>query len=163
MLGVEPVVAGQILFNGVPISTGISACIIDNVAVAPQSAQVMSGTLRDNLCNGIENEVPSDAVLTDIVRLLNFTDHSSSRLINLDMRLEARGEGLSGGERHRIAIGRAIARQKKIKILDEPTAFLDLDNAKRIITYLRSRIPTLIVISHDVEVQAMADEILNLG
>ena len=162
MLGLEPVAAGQILFNGVLISTNISAGIIDHVAVAPQSAQVVSGTVRDNLCYGIERAAPSDAFLTGILRLLNFTDHSSARLINLDTRLDVRGEGLSGGERQRIAIGRAIARQKKIMILDEPTGSLDLENAKRIITYLRNSVPTLIVISHDLEVQAMADEILKL-
>lgn len=162
MLGLEPVAAGQILFNDVPVSTSISTRIIDHVAVASQSAQVISGTLRDNLCYGIEHEAPSDTVLVDILKLLNFTDNASERLINLDIWLDAKGEGLSGGERQRIAIGRAIARQKKIMILDEPTASLDLDSAKKIITYLRSSIPTLIVISHDAEVQAMADEILVL-
>lgn len=162
MLGLEPVAAGQILFNGVAVSTGISASIIDQVSVAPQSAQVMSGTLRDNVCYGIEYEPPADTILIDILRILNFTEQASTRLINLDIRLDSRGEDLSGGERQRIAIARAIARQKKIMILDEPTAALDLDTAKRIITYLRSSIPTLIVISHDDEVQAMADEILTL-
>lgn len=162
MLGLEPVAAGQILFNGVPVSTRISGGILDHVAVAPQTAQVMSGTLRDNLCYGIDHGVPTDTVLTNILRLLNFTGSASERLINLDTRLDLQGEGLSGGERQRIAIGRAIARQKKIMILDEPTASLDLDNAKGIITYLRSSVPTLIVISHDAEIQAMADEILVL-
>ena len=162
MLGLEPVAAGQILFNGVAVSTGISASIIDQVSVAPQSAQVMSGTLRDNVCYGIEYEPPADTILIDILRILNFTEQASTRLINLDIRLDSRGESLSRGERQRIAIARAIARQKKIMILDEPTAALDLDTAKRIITYLRSSIPTLIVISHDDEVQAMADEILTL-
>lgn len=162
MLGLEPVAAGQILFNGVPVSTRISAGILDHVAVAPQAAQVMSGTVRDNLCYGIEHESPDDTVLTNILRLLNFTGSVSERLVNLDTRLDPQGEGLSGGERQRIAIGRAIARREKIMILDEPTASLDLDNAKGIITYLRSSVPTLIIISHDAEIQAMADETLVL-
>lgn len=163
MLGLEQPVSGQILFYGHPVSTNISPRIIDYVAVAPQSAQVISGSLRENLCYGIEQEALPDMFLTDILELLNFAETSLARLINLDTWFDARGEGLSGGERQRIAIGRALARQKKIMILDEPTASLDLENAKRIITYLRSHIPTLIVISHDAGVQGMADEILELG
>ncbi len=163
MLGLEPVAAGQILFYGVPVSTSISSSIIGHVAVAPQSAQVISGTLRDNLCYGLDQEAVPDTFLTDILRLLNFTESSLGEPMNLDTWVDARGVALSGGERQRTAIGRAIARQKKIMILDEPTASLDLDNAKRIIMHLRSQIPTLIVITHDVEVQNMADEILELG
>jgi len=162
MLGLEPVAAGQIRFKGTPVSTGISTGILDHVAVAPQSARIISGTLRDNLCYGIEHEAPADDTLRDILTILNFTEHAPDRVINLDTVFDARGEGLSGGERQRIAIGRAIARNKKIMILDEPTASLDLNNAKKMISYLRSTVPTLIVISHDAEVHAMADDILTL-
>ncbi|WP_041709614.1 ATP-binding cassette domain-containing protein [Advenella kashmirensis] len=113
MLGLEPVAAGQILFNGVAVSTGISASIIDQVSVAPQSAQVMSGTLRDNVCYGIEYEPPADTILIDILRILNFTEQASTRLINLDIRLDSRGEGLSGGERQQIAIARRLPDKRK--------------------------------------------------
>src|SRR5690606_36199253 len=144
-------------------SIKLSPSIFDHIAVAPQSAQVISGTLRDNLCYGLEQEAVPDSFLNDILRVLNFNECSHGQVMSLDTWLDARGAALSGGERQRIAIGRAIARQKKIMILDEPTASLDLDNAKRLITHLRNQIPTLIVITHDIEVQNMADEMLDLG
>ena len=163
MLGLEPVAGGQILFYGVPVSTRISGNIIDQVAVAPQTAQIISGTLRYNLCYGSAQEAIPDRRLMEVLNVLSSVKTPSERLMTLDARFDARGQGLSGGERQRIAIGRAIARQKSVMILDEPTASLDLDNAKRILSYLRTHIPTLIVISHDAQVQAMADEVLELG
>lgn len=163
MLGLEPVAAGQILFYGTPISTHNSGNIIDQIAVAPQSAQVIGGTLRDNLCYGSTQDAIPDTFLMEILSVLNCAEAASGRLMSLDTRFHARGQGLSGGERQRIAIGRAIARKKPVMILDEPTASLDLDNAKRIISYLYAHISTLIVISHDAHLQEMADEVLELG
>lgn len=163
MLGLEPLKSGRILLNGVDVSIADNYEIIDRIAVAPQTANVISGTLRDNLCYGVKEHIPEDKFLIEVLNILNFNGNTSTRLIDLETRFDVQGDGLSGGERQRIAIGRAIVRRKGIMFLDEPTASLDIENAKRLITYLKNNIPTLIVISHDSKIEELADDVLVLN
>lgn len=74
---------------------------------------------------------------------------------------------LSGGEQQRIAIARALARQPKVILADEPTGALDPDTGREIMVILEERARTdnaaLIVITHDVNVAARANRVLHLA
>ena len=71
---------------------------------------------------------------------------------------------LSGGERQKIAICRALLRRPKLLILDEPTNHLDQDAVQRLIHNLRSNGSgwTTLIISHDWEIVREADQIYYL-
>jgi putative ABC transport system ATP-binding protein len=73
---------------------------------------------------------------------------------------------LSGGEQQRVAIARAIVAQPDILILDEPTASLDGDTGRRILSFVRSEILTghrcILIVTHDTRIYEFADRIMRM-
>ncbi|MBY0570212.1 MAG: ATP-binding cassette domain-containing protein, partial [Burkholderiaceae bacterium] len=73
---------------------------------------------------------------------------------------------LSGGEQQRVAIARAIVNRPKIILADEPTAFLDRDNANKVLSALKafqSAGVTCIISSHDEQFLDQADRVIYLS
>ncbi len=73
---------------------------------------------------------------------------------------------MSGGEQQRVAIARAIISTPQILILDEPTASLDGDTGKMIISFVKEKILTkdrcILVVTHDVRINEYADRIIHM-
>lgn len=127
------------------------------VAVAPQSPLILTGTLRDNLVYGCERP-PPDSELLELVDLLELGSLGRDKGADvLDQPLGIQGRALSGGERQRIALGRALARRPSVVIFDEPTSSLDAEREARIFAHIRRRVPTLIVITHHQSLLKFAD------
>ena len=82
----------------------------------------------------------------------------------LDTPVGERGLALSAGERHRIALARALLRRPSVLILDEPTAALDATTEHRIADGLREALPkaTLIVITHKLALARRADMVVTI-
>jgi len=73
---------------------------------------------------------------------------------------------LSGGEQQRVAIARAIVSQPQILIFDEPTASLDGDTGRRIVSFVRERILSdarcIVIVTHDARILEFANRIMNM-
>src|SRR6202163_436114 len=94
----------------------------------------------------------------------------TARLLRIDHLLDRRVGGLSGGDRQRVALGRAIVRQPKAFLMDEPLGTLDADFRELMCLELRKLHnqlgATTVYVTHDQsEAMAMADDIveMNLG
>lgn len=147
LLGLEEADTGTTFYRGHPISEAVSEHILSEVSVAPQKPVLVSGTLEDNLLYGADNVCQKR--LKEIVELLGFTRQGADGDALLAKQIDVSGSGMSGGERQRIAIGRAILREKSTLILDEPTAALDERTAHKIVEWLALRTPNLIIVTHD--------------
>lgn len=79
-------------------------------------------------------------------------------------RVGQRGRSLSGGQRQRIALARALLRDSRVLVLDEPTTGLDADSSRRFVETLTStdRNRTVIVLTHDPVVAAAMDRVIHL-
>ncbi len=84
--------------------------------------------------------------------------------------LESRGKlppvKLSGGEQQRVAIARAVVSQPDILVLDEPTASLDGDTGRKIITFVREKFLNenrcIVIVTHDLRIYEYADRIMHM-
>ncbi len=82
----------------------------------------------------------------------------------LEQRLRNRARDLSGGEKQRVSIARALANEPALLLADEPTANLDSDNGKAVMELLtelaRRHGTAVVVVSHDARLTALADKVL---
>jgi ATP-binding cassette subfamily B protein len=163
MLGLLLPDSGSIQLYGSDMTNLSTGDICRQVAVAPQSPLILSGTLRANLTYGCA-EPPADSFLLELVDLLELQDLSPRGPdFILDMSLGIQGRSLSGGERQRIALGRALARRPSVVIFDEPTSSLDSEREARIFERIRRRVATVIVVTHHQTLLAQADRVYRLA
>lgn len=155
---------GHIVVNGTDLSRMPSAAWLAHVAWVPQSAFLFQGTILDNMLlpgdgqPAVIDFEPLDraATLTGLDRDLAVLPHG------WHTRLGEGGEGLSGGQRRRLALTRAVVKNAPLILLDEPTAHLDAGSRETIAAALRrlSGFHTLVVASHDPEIIGIADEVV---
>ncbi len=118
-------------------------------------------TVRENMSFGLKNLKHSKEEITDRVG-------AAGKLLQLDALLDRLPSHLSGGQRQRVAIGRAIVREPKIFLFDEPLSNLDAElrvQMRRELGKLHQRLgSTMIYVTHDqVEAMTLADKIILLN
>ena len=117
-------------------------------------------TVRQNLAFGLENiRMPKDQIAARVAE--------AARMLKLEPYLDRRPKALSGGQRQRVAIGRAVVREPRVFLFDEPLSNLDAElrvSMRSEIAALHRRIGnTMIYVTHDqVEAMTMADKIVVL-
>lgn len=124
------------------LSSTERSCLI---SVSRQEARLFSDSLRNNLT--LYDESISDTEICRILKQLGLEKWANPQ--GLELQLEAAGENLSGGERKRLSLARALLRNTPVLILDEPLANIDPENVGQIENFIESiKGPTLLVISH---------------
>ncbi|WP_344015412.1 ABC transporter ATP-binding protein [Streptomyces thermospinosisporus] len=130
------------------------------VSLVEQSAPVLHGTIRENLCMGR----PSDAAEMDrVLRQVNLHDWVETLPDGVDTQVGEHGAQLSGGERQRLAIARALLTRPALLLLDEPTSSLDAENGRTVMDGLRRLHGdgvTVLIVAHRLSTVRDADHIL---
>ena len=103
-------------------------------AIVDDEPHVLAATLRANLALAAPGA--DDEVLVDSLRRAGLGPWLTGLPDGLDTRLGAGGQGISGGERTRLSIARAIASRRPVILLDEPVAHLDRPTADAVLTDL---------------------------
>ncbi len=162
LLGALSPAAGMVLLDGIE-----SACWVtrhrEAVGFVGSEPYLVAGTVRQNLMYGL-GRLASDDALWQAVGQVGLAGRVRSLPNGLDYRIEENGEGLSAGERQKLAIARALLRHPRLLILDEPTAHVDAASEHDISEVLRrlSGRCTVVVISHKPGVLRYADRVLSL-
>jgi thiol reductant ABC exporter CydC subunit len=127
------------------------------IAVVPQRVDLFDATIRDNLA--LADPDVTDEAMEAACRMAQLHDAIVALPAGFDTRIGEGGGLLSGGERRRLAIARAILRDAPILILDEATADLDTSTERRLVESLRPFLVgrTTLVISHRPAFAALAD------
>ena len=126
--------AGTYTVDDRDVTTTDLAEIRSHIAVVDDEPHVFAGTLRANLV--LAAPEADDETLVDSLRRAGLGTWLDALPEGLDTRLGADGRGISGGERARLAIARAIASQRPVILLDEPVAHLDHPTADAVIADL---------------------------
>lgn len=128
------------------------------LAYVPQVPAMMAGTVAENIRLGC-SDAPG-AMLRDAL------DRCGAATIPLDKRIDDDAEGLSAGERRRVALARALVRVEQAEagllVLDEPTAGLDADTEATVLEAVRASGASVLVVTHRRNIIAAADVVVDL-
>ncbi len=161
LLGLAPMESGTVLVDGVPLDT--MGTIAPLASWAGQHPLLLAGTIRDNLLLAKPKATPRD--LDAAVEGAGLGPMLARRPAGLDSEIDSRGSGLSGGERRRIALARALLKPAPLLLLDEPTAHLDHASETALIATIAGacRGRTTLLATHSERLAAIADQVVRLG
>ncbi len=154
--------AGCIEINGQDIKNYSAATVRLRIATITQETYIFTASLRENLL--IAKPLALDDDLLQALERAQLMDWYRSLPNGLDTWLGTRGALMSGGERQRLALARAVLQQADLYLLDEPTSSLDPDNAAKLVAMLEelTRGRSVLWVTHSVLGMDAMDEILVL-
>ncbi|MDR3140671.1 MAG: ABC transporter ATP-binding protein/permease [Tannerellaceae bacterium] len=128
--------AGEVLIDGVNVKAYPSDELRDKIGVALQKNELFAATIADNLRWGKPDATQKE--LEDAARAAEAHDFIMSFAAGYDTMLGRGGAGVSGGQKQRLCIARALLRKPKILILDDSASAVDTETERRIQANLRS-------------------------
>jgi ABC-type multidrug transport system fused ATPase/permease subunit len=161
ILGLIQPDTGVIEINGVSPEDAIQKWP-GSISYVPQNVFISSGTVKENICMGFEAELARTDLIWSCINSAQLSDVVLKLPNGIDTELGENGEKISGGERQRIGIARALYTNPKILVLDESTSSLDSQTEKKFadsIINLRNEV-TVIIIAHRLSTLKSVDKIV---
>jgi ATP-binding cassette subfamily B protein len=155
VLGLAPAVAGAVWWNGVPLERVGR----ERLAFVPEAPHFLSGTVLDNIAMG---RSVGDDTLARVLDAAALSEDLARLPDGLLTQIGPGGLSLSGGQRKRVGLARALAGVPDLLVLDGLEAGLDGDTAARIVRHLRSSRMAILAATHDPEVVSAADVVIRL-
>lgn len=154
--------SGRILLGGTDIGTMTAHAVREYITLLPQLPNLRSATVAANIAYGRPDATPEViAAAADAADVRSFVAELPH---GLNCWIDDGGLTLSGGQRHRVAVARALLRGGDVMILDEPTTGLDDAAVERLIEPLQRLAVgrSTILITHDARLARIADEVYEL-
>lgn len=153
--------AGRIYLGDKPYDNYSLSKIREDIAYVDQTPFVFEGTILDNLIMGTPLSEKYIEHINEIAEICDLYHLNSVNSNDLNMLLDENGNNLSGGQKQKIGIARALIKKPKILLLDEATSNIDERSRDRILTYIYSlEGMTVISISHDKKTLHQCDHYL---
>lgn len=145
--GLEMEFKGEVFVGGVPLNSQTQTQIRNAIAYVPQEPYIFQGTIADNICVG--KKVTKEQ-LEAVARIAQVHSFISAFEQGYDTMVGEGGIQLSGGQKKRIAIARAVLQGSELLLMDEPMSALDSESAHKIIENIFSqyRDRAVLIISH---------------
>lgn len=150
-----------IFLDGVDIRRYRMASVREHLAVVSQDIYLFNTTLRENLVYGLKREVPPEE-LASVIRRTSLEEMVKRLPHGLESRIGDRGVRLSGGEKQRVSIARAMLKRAEILLFDEATSALDTETERLIQAALDELVKTrtVLVVAHRLSTVLHADKIV---
>jgi ATP-binding cassette subfamily B protein len=154
--------SGSISIDGNDLSDFDLRTFRRSISVVPQESVLFEGSVRDNITYGLG--AVSDNRVTEALSAANASEFVSELPDGVNTLVGERGARISGGQKQRLAIARALIRDPRVLILDEATSSLDSQSEREIQGALESLMKnrTTFVVAHRLSTVQKADQILVL-
>lgn len=157
--GAYPVASGKIFIFGRDISGCRASDLSQFISVVPQESFLFTGSVRDNLPGtGAEREKVMH-VLDSLLLTAELGDDI------LDLRLSEGGRSVSGGQRQRLCLARALMKDAPLLVMDDPLSAVDGEKERKITDFIRQDLSggrTCIYTTHRLSLLGIADRIIVL-
>ncbi len=132
------------------------------IAYVPQDVAIVSGTIRENIAMGYPIASADEELIEEALRISDLASFAKTLEFGLDTEVGERGTRISGGQRQRLGIARALYTKPKFLVLDEATSALDGEteaNISESLLSLRGKV-TILMIAHRLTTVKNADKVL---
>lgn len=164
LLGILQQETGTVSISGVPPLQAISKWP-GALGYVPQDVVISNGTIRENIGMGYPHSVATDELVTDAINIAQLSEFVRSLPLGLDTPVGDRGTKISGGQRQRLGIARAMFTKPRLLVLDEATSALDGETEANIadaIQNLKGKV-TVIMIAHRLSTIREADKVIYMA
>jgi len=153
---------GEVLLDGVPVTEMDASEITSRVSAVPQKPYLFSGTIEHNLRFGKPDA--TDEELWDALETAQAKGFVEEKSSGLNRRIAQGGTNVSGGQRQRLSIARALVTKPNVYLFDDSFSALDVATDARLRKALKGKTKdaTVIIVAQRVSTIADADEILVL-
>lgn len=153
---------GMVTLDGVPLEFVDPTQWRSLVATAPQRPWLTAGTIAENLLLGRPDATPEE--LHDALARVDLHDAVRALPLGLRTPLGEDGAGLSAGQRARLALARVVLADRRVVLLDEPSAHLDADTEQVLLRTLTrlGQDRLVVVVAHRDTVVAAADAVVEV-
>ena len=161
ILGILDPKEGEIEISGVPPLEAIRKWS-GAIAYVPQDVMIMNGTVKQNVCMGFDDTKVEDDLVWNALKLSHLDTFVASLPLKLNAEVGDRGAKISGGQRQRLGIARALVTKPALLVLDEATSALDGETEAGIadsIQNMRGK-TTIIMIAHRLSTVRGADKVI---
>jgi ATP-binding cassette subfamily B protein len=154
--------SGEVRVGGVPVRESDAELLWGSMGYVPQRPYLFSGTVRSNLEVGLEGATDED--MWWALRVAQADDFVGEMPGELDAPIAQGGTNVSGGQRQRLSIARAVIRKPKLLVFDDSFSALDLTTDARLREALWQELPetTKLVVAQRVSTITDADRIIVL-
>ena len=160
LLGLLHVQAGEITCDGVNIFDNYPSWLA-KIGYIPQSIYLIDESIRDNIAFGIDADRIDDKRIWEVLEEAQLKEFVEELPEGLDTTIGDRGVRISGGQRQRLGIARALYHNPEILVFDEATSALDTDTEKAVMDAINSfhGRKTMVIIAHRLNTIAKCDVI----
>lgn len=157
------VTEGKITFDGKDIRDVSMSDLRDEIGYVPQKGVLFSGTIASNLRFGKDDATEEE--IKEAAKIAQATDFIEEKNDKYDSAIAQGGSNVSGGQKQRLAIARAIAKEPRIFIFDDSFSALDLKTDSALRKALASKVKerTVIIVAQRISTILHAEQILVLN
>jgi ABC-type multidrug transport system fused ATPase/permease subunit len=135
------------------------------IAYVPQDVRISNGSFRENIALGYPLDVAKDSLIWEALDTSQLTEFVKELPQEIDTQVGERGTKISGGQRQRLGIARAMFTKPKLLVLDEATSSLDgqtESNISEAINKLKGSV-TVIVVAHRLSTVRNCDKVIYIS
>ncbi len=156
------VTGGEVLIDGINIKNYLLQSVRNQMGIVTQEPILFNDTIANNIALG--SDPPSRETIIHAAKIANAHNYISAKENGYDSNVGDRGSKLSGGEKQRLTIARAVLKNPPLLILDEATSSLDTESERFVQDAINNLMNnrTSLVIAHRLSTVRHADEIIVL-